>query len=114
MAMANCGLPATSGFVGEFMVILAAVDYDFLIGILSATALILGAAYSLWMVKRVFFGAIHNKHVEELKDLNAREYFMMAVLTICVLGMGVYPKPFTDIIHPAVINLLQHVAVSKI
>ena len=114
MAMANCGLPATSGFVGEFMVILAAVDYDFLIGILAATALILGAAYSLLMVKRVFFGAIHNKHVEDLKDLNGREYFMMAVLTICVLGMGVYPKPFTDIIHPAVINLLQHVAVSKI
>jgi len=66
------------------------------------------------MVERVFFGAIHNKHVEDLKDLNGREYFMMAVLTICVLGMGVYPKPFTDIIHPAVINLLQHVAVSKI
>jgi NADH-quinone oxidoreductase subunit M len=114
MAMANCGLPATSGFVGEFMVILAAVDYDFVIGILAATALILGAAYSLWMVKRVFFGAVTNKHVEELKDLNAREYFMMAVLSICVIGMGVYPKPFTDIIHPAVINLLQHVAVSKL
>jgi NADH-quinone oxidoreductase subunit M len=114
MAMANCGLPATSGFVGEFMVILAAVDYDFVIGILAATALILGAAYSLWMVKRVFFGAITNQHVEELKDLNAREYFMMAVLSICVIGMGVYPKPFTDIIHPAVINLLQHVAVSKL
>jgi NADH-quinone oxidoreductase subunit M len=114
MAMANCGLPATSGFVGEFMVILAAVDYDFVIGILAATALILGAAYSLWMVKRVFFGAVTNKHVEELKDLNAREYFMMAILSICVIGMGVYPKPFTDIIHPAVINLLQHVAVSKL
>ena len=114
MAMANCGLPATSGFVGEFMVILAAVDYDFVIGILAATALILGAAYSLWMVKRVFFGAVTNKHVEELKDLNAREYFMMAVLSICVIGMGVYPKPFTDIIHPSVINLLQHVAVSKL
>ncbi|WP_071466751.1 NADH-quinone oxidoreductase subunit M [Polynucleobacter asymbioticus] len=114
MAMANCGLPATSGFVGEFMVILAAVDYDFVIGILAATALILGAAYSLWMVKRVFFGAVNNAHVEELKDLNFREYFMMAVLSICVIGMGVYPKPFTDIIHPAVINLLQHVAVSKL
>jgi NADH-quinone oxidoreductase subunit M len=66
------------------------------------------------MVKRVFFGAINNVHVEELKDLNAREYFLMAVLSICVIGMGVYPKPFTDIIHPAVINLLQHVAVSKL
>jgi len=114
MAMANCGLPATSGFVGEFMVIMAAVDYDFLIGVLAATALILGAAYSLWMVKRVFFGPIANEHVAELKDLNGREYCMMAVLSICVVGMGVYPKPFTDIIHPAVINLLQHVAVSKL
>jgi NADH-quinone oxidoreductase subunit M len=66
------------------------------------------------MVKRVFFGAITNEHVAALKDLNAREYFMMAVLSICVIGMGVYPKPFTDIIHPSVINLLQHVAVSKL
>ena len=114
MAMANCGLPATSGFVGEFMVILAAVDYDFWIGVLAATALILGAAYSLWMVKRVFFGAVTNEHVAELKDLNSREYFLMVVLSVCVIGMGVYPKPFTDIIHPAVINLLQHVAVSKL
>ena len=114
MAMANCGLPATSGFVGEFMVILAAVDYDFLIGVLAATALILGAAYSLWMVKRVFFGAVSNEQVADLKDLNAREFLMMTVLSICVIGMGVYPKPFTDIIHPSVINLLQHIAVSKI
>lgn len=114
MSLANCGLPATSGFVGEFMVILAAVDYDFVIGILAATALIIGAAYSLWMVKRVFFGVIANDQVDQLKDLNGREYFMMAILTICVIGMGVYPKPVTDIIHPAVINLLQHVAVSKL
>lgn len=114
MAMANCGLPATSGFVGEFMVILAAVDYDFLIGVLAATALILGAAYSLWMVKRVFFGPIANPQVVALKDINGREFFMMGTLSICVLWMGVYPKPFTDIIHPAVINLLQHVAISKL
>jgi NADH-quinone oxidoreductase subunit M len=114
MAMANCGLPATSGFVGEFMVILAAVDYDFFIGLLAATALILGAAYSLWMVKRVFFGAVTNEHVAALKDLNARELLMMTVLSVCVIGMGVYPKPFTDVIHPSVINLLQHVAVSKL
>jgi NADH-quinone oxidoreductase subunit M len=114
MAMANCGLPATSGFVGEFMVILAAVDYDFFIGLLAATALILGAAYSLWMVKRVFFGAVANEHVAALKDLNARELLMMTVLSVCVIGMGVYPKPFTDVIHPSVINLLQHVAVSKL
>jgi NADH-quinone oxidoreductase subunit M len=114
MAMANCGLPATSGFVGEFMVILAAVDYDFMIGLLSATALILGAAYSLWMVKRVIFGAVANDHVAQLEDLNSREFFMFMVLSICVIGMGVYPKPFTDIIHPAVMQLLEHVAISKL
>jgi NADH-quinone oxidoreductase subunit M len=114
MAMANCGLPATSGFVGEFMVILAAVDYDFWIGLLAATALMLGAAYSLWMVKRVLFGAIANKEVDALTDINGREFLMMAVLSICVLWMGVYPKPFTDIIHPAVMHLLEHVAISKL
>jgi NADH-quinone oxidoreductase subunit M len=114
MAMANCGLPATSGFVGEFMVILAAVDYDFMIGLLSATALILGAAYSLWMVKRVIFGAIANPQVDGLVDLNNREFMMFIVLSICVIGMGVYPKPFTDIIHPAVMQLLEHVAISKL
>ncbi|NCX26849.1 MAG: NADH-quinone oxidoreductase subunit M, partial [Burkholderiaceae bacterium] len=114
MAMANCGLPATSGFVGEFMVILAAVDYDFMIGLLSATALILGAAYSLWMVKRVIFGAITNPEVAKLEDLNGREFFMFIVLSLCVIGMGVYPKPFTDIIHPAVMQLLEHVAISKL
>ena len=114
MALANCGLPATSGFVGEFMVILAAVDYDFLIGLLAATALMLGAAYSLWMAKRVFFGPIIHQPVKELVDLNAREFLLFSALSLCVLWMGVYPKPFTDIIHPAVIQLLQHVAISKI
>ncbi|MBJ7379923.1 MAG: NADH-quinone oxidoreductase subunit M [Polynucleobacter sp.] len=114
MALANCGLPATSGFVGEFMVILAAVDYDFLIGLLAATALMLGAAYSLWMAKRVFFGPIVHQPVKELVDLNAREFLLFSALSLCVLWMGVYPKPFTDIIHPAVIQLLQHVAISKI
>ena len=113
-AMANCGLPATSGFVGEFMVILGAVDYDFKIGFLAATALILGAAYSLWMVKRVFFGDITNTHVAELKDINAREYLILSVLAVLTIFMGVYPKVFTDVIHPAAINLLQHVAISKI
>lgn len=113
-AMANCGLPATSGFVGEFMVILAAVDYDFVIGILAATALILGAAYSLWMTKRVFFGDIANDKVAALTDLNRREFLMMGILAIFTIAMGVYPKPFTDIIHPSVIELLKHVAVSKI
>ncbi len=114
LAMANCGLPATSGFVGEFMVILAAVDYDFVIGILAATALILGAAYSLWMTKRVFFGEITNKHVAELTDINKREFLMMGILAIFTIGMGVYPKPFTDVMHVSVIELLKHVAVSKL
>ena len=113
-AMANCGLPATSGFVGEFMVILGAVDYDFKIGFLAATALILGAAYSLWMVKRVFFGEITNAHVAELTDINSREYLILGLLAILTIGMGVYPKVFTDLIHPAAIDLLKHVAISKI
>jgi NADH-quinone oxidoreductase subunit M len=85
-----------------------------MIGLLSATALILGAAYSLWMVKRVIFGAVANDHVAQLEDLNHREFFMFMVLSICVIGMGVYPKPFTDIIHPAVMQLLEHVAISKL
>jgi len=113
-AMANCGLPATSGFIGEFMVILGAIDYDFTIGLLAATALILGAAYSLWMTKRVFFGAVTNEQVEHLTDINAREYLILGILAILTIGMGVYPKPFTDIIHPAALELLKHVAMTKI
>ncbi|MFP3891908.1 NADH-quinone oxidoreductase subunit M [uncultured Ralstonia sp.] len=113
-AMANCGLPATSGFVGEFMVILGSVKYNFWIGLLAATALIFGAAYSLWMVKRVIFGDITNKHVAELKDLNTREFFMLGVLAIATLYMGLYPKPFTDVMHASVVNLLTHVAQSKL
>jgi NADH-quinone oxidoreductase subunit M len=113
-AMANCGLPATSGFVGEFMVILASVKYHFWIGFLAATALILGAAYSLWMVKRVVFGAIGNKHVAELTDLNKREFFMFIVLAALTLYMGLYPAPFTDTMQVSVADLLQHVAQSKL
>jgi NADH-quinone oxidoreductase subunit M len=113
-AMANCGLPATSGFVGEFMVILASVKFNFWIGLLAATALILGAAYSLWMVKRVIFGAIGNKHVAELTDINKREFFMFAVLAIATLYMGLYPAPFTDTMQTSVADLLQHVSVSKL
>jgi len=113
-AMANCGLPATSGFIGEFMVILGAIDYDFTIGLLAATALILGAAYSLWMTKRVFFGKVTNDHVAQLSDINAREYLILGILAILTIGMGVYPKPFTDIIHPAAVELLKHVAMTKI
>ena len=113
-SMANCGLPATSGFVGEFMVILGAVKYNFWIGLLAATALIWGAAYSLWMAKRVVFGKIKNKHVAELTDINKREFFMLAVLAIAVLVMGLYPAPFTDTMQTSVADLLQHVATSKL
>jgi NADH-quinone oxidoreductase subunit M len=113
-SMANCGLPATSGFVGEFMVILGAVEYNFWIGLLAATALIFGAAYSLWMVKRVVFGPVANKHVAELYDLNKREFFMFAVLAIAVIYMGLYPAPFTDTMQTSVADLLNHVATSKL
>lgn len=113
-SMANCGLPATSGFVGEFMVILGAVKFNFWIGMLAATALIFGAAYSLWMVKRVIFGAITHDHVAKLSDLNTREFLMLGVLAIAVIAMGVYPAPFTDAMQVSVADLLQHVANSKI
>ena len=113
-AMANCGLPATSGFVGEFMVILGAVHFNFWIGLLAASALILGAAYSLWMVKRVVFGEIVHRHVAELKDINQREFAMLAILALLTLAMGVYPKPFTDAMHLSLAHLLEHVAISKI
>ena len=112
-SMANCGLPATSGFVGEFMVILGAVQFNFWIGLLAATALIFGAAYSLWMAKRVVFGAIANKHVAELVDLNKREFFMLSVLALAVLTMGLYPAPFTDTMQVSVADLLAHVAKTK-
>ena len=113
-SMANCGLPATSGFVGEFMVILAAVQFNFWIGLLAAIALILGAAYSLWMYKRVAFGAVANGHVAALKDIGTREFSMLAVLAAASLAMGIVPKPFTDVMHASVVNLIQHAAQSKL
>jgi len=113
-AMANCGLPATGGFVGEWMVILGTVKADFWLGAIAATALVFGAAYTLWMYKRVYFGAIGNDHVRELKDINGREFLMMALLAAAVLWMGVYPKPFTDVMHVSVTELLKHVAISKL
>lgn len=112
--MANCGLPGTAGFVGEWMVILAAVKSNFWIGSLAATALIFGAAYSLWMFKRVYLGPVGNDNVKGLTDLNAREFLVMAVLAVAVLFMGVYPKPFTDVMDASVANLLRHVAISKL
>lgn len=113
-AMANCGLPATAGFVGEWMVILGAVKANFWIGLLAATALIFGAAYTLWMYKRVYLGPVGNDHVKELEDINAREFLMLALLAIAVLAMGIYPKPFTDVMDVSVAELLKHVAVSKL
>ncbi|MFT4268149.1 MAG: NADH-quinone oxidoreductase subunit M [Xenophilus sp.] len=113
-AMANCGLPATAGFVGEWMVILAAVKANFWIGLLAATALILGAAYTLWMYKRVYLGAPGNRHVEELTDINGREFLMLALLAVAVLWMGLDPKPFTDVMNVSVADLLKHVAQSKL
>jgi NADH-quinone oxidoreductase subunit M len=113
-SLANSGLPATSGFVGEFMVILGAVKFNFWIGLLAATALILGAAYSLWLVKRVVFGAVGNANVAKLQDLNTREFFMLGVLAIAVIAMGVYPAPFTDVMQTSVADLLKHVSVSKL
>jgi NADH-quinone oxidoreductase subunit M len=113
-SMANCGLPATSGFVGEFMVILGAVKANFWIGMLAATALIFGAAYSLWMVKRVIFGKVANHHVAELTDINNREFLMLGILAVAVLVMGLYPAPFTDTMQTSVADLLQQVAHSKL
>lgn len=113
-SMANAGLPATSGFVGEFMVILAAVKFNFWVAFLAATSLILGAAYSLWMYKRVIFGDVANAHVAELSDINAREFAILGVLALCTLWMGLYPQPFTEVMHASVTDLLRHVAISKI
>ncbi len=113
-AMANSGLPGTSGFVGEWMVILGTVKANFWLAALAATALIFGAAYNLWMVKRVYFGEVANAQVRALTDIDAREFAMLAVLAIAVLWMGLYPKPFTDVMHVSVTQLLQHVAQSKL
>jgi NADH-quinone oxidoreductase subunit M len=113
-AMANCGLPATAGFVGEWMVILGAVKFNFWIGFVSATALIFGAAYTLWMYKRVYLGPVVNDDVKNLTDINAREFLMLAMLAISTLYMGLYPKPFTDVMNSTVVDLLAHVAKSKL
>jgi NADH-quinone oxidoreductase subunit M len=113
-AMANCGLPGTAGFVGEWMVILGAVKFNFWIGFASATALVFGAAYTLWMFKRVYLGPVANDDVKALTDINSREFLMLALLAAAVLYMGVYPKPFTDVMNTSVADLLKHVAVSKL
>ncbi len=113
-AMANAGLPATSGFVGEFMVVLGAVRVNFWWAFLAATTLIFGAAYTLWMYKRVVFGPVANDHVAGMADINSREFVVLGLLALCVLGMGLYPLPFTEVMHASVNNLLEHVAHSKL
>ena len=112
--MANCGLPATAGFVGEWMVILGTVKANFWLGGIAATALVFGAAYTLWMVKRVYFGDIANDDVRALTDINGREFLMLGLLAVATLYMGLYPKPFTDVMHESVTELLKHVALTKI
>jgi NADH-quinone oxidoreductase subunit M len=112
-AMANAGLPATSGFVGEFMVIMGAMKANFWLAFIAATTLITGAAYTLWMYKRVIFGAVANAHVGALKDLNPREFAVLAALAAAVLFMGIYPLPFTEVMHASVSELLKHVATAK-
>lgn len=113
-SMANCGLPGTAGFVGEWMVILAAVSVNFWVGMAVASALITGAAYSLWMFKRVYLGPVANDQVKHLTDINAREFFFLGLLAIAVLYMGIYPKPITDVMDVSVTELLKHVAQSKL
>jgi NADH-quinone oxidoreductase subunit M len=113
-AMANAGLPGTSGFVGEFMVILSAFNANFWYAFLAATTLIIGAAYTLWMVKRVYFGDVGNDNVAKLKDLGAREFIILGLLAIAILGMGVYPAPLLDVMGPTVEHLLHHIGQSKL
>jgi NADH-quinone oxidoreductase subunit M len=113
-AMANCGLPGTSGFVGEWMVIIGTVKANFWLAALAATTLVFGAAYTLWMVKRVYFGDVANADVKALADLDAREFVVLSALAIAVLWMGVYPKPFTDVMNASVGELIKHVAQPKL
>lgn len=113
-AMANCGLPGTAGFVGEWMVILGAVKANFWIGLAAATALIFGAAYTLWMFKRVYLGPVGNSHVKELTDIGSREFLILSLLAIAVLAMGLYPRPFTEVMDASVAELLKHVALQKL
>jgi len=113
-AMANSGLPGTSGFVGEFLVILGAFQVNVWYAVLAATTLIFGAAYTLWMYKRVIFGKVANERVESLTDITARETAILLALALMVMLMGLWPKPFLDVIHTSVDHLLQHVAISKL
>jgi NADH-quinone oxidoreductase subunit M len=112
-ALANAGLPGTSGFVGEFLVILASFKANFWYAFLAATTLVLGAAYTLWMIKRVVFGAVGNDRVAALTDLNGREFLVLAILAVFVLGLGLWPAPLVDVMSATVDNLVQHIMISK-
>jgi NADH dehydrogenase subunit M (EC 1.6.5.3) len=113
-AMANAGLPGTSGFVGEFMVILGAVQANIWYAVLAATTLIVGAAYTLWMVKRVFWGSITNDAVKTLKDINGREFLILAILAAAVLIVGLYPQPIIEVMHSSIEHLLNQALTSKL
>ena len=113
-SMANAGLPGTSGFVGEFLVILASFRADFWYAFLAAMTLILGAAYTLWLVKRVIFGKVANHHVAELKDVNSREFLVLAILAVAVLALGIWPAPLLEVMQPTIESLVQHIMTSKL
>ena len=113
-AMANAGLPGTSGFVGEFMVIIASFKANFWYAFFAATTLILGAAYTLWMVKRVIFGAVANENVEQLNDLNGREFIVLGILALAVLLVGLWPAPLVDLMTASIDHLVEHVSQSKL
>ena len=113
-AMANAGLPGTSGFVGEFMVILGALQANFWFAFLASMTLIIGAAYTLWMVKRVFWGEISNPEVSTLSDINSREFGILAILAIAVLWMGLYPQPVIEVMHASIVNLLEQALTTKL
>jgi NADH-quinone oxidoreductase subunit M len=113
-AMSNAGLPGTSGFVGEFLVILAAFKANFWFAFLAATTLILGAAYTLWMVKRVMFGEVANDNVAALQDVNGREILILGSLAVMVLVLGLWPAPLIDVMQTTIENLVAHVAISKL
>jgi NADH-quinone oxidoreductase subunit M len=113
-ALANSGLPGTSGFVGEFLVIIASFKANFWYALLAGTTLILGAAYTLWLVKRVIFGAVANHHVAELTDLNAREFIVLALLAVGVVLLGVWPAPLTEVMESTVQHLVPQITASKL
>jgi NADH-quinone oxidoreductase subunit M len=113
-ALANTGLPGTSGFVGEFLVILAAFKANFWYAFLAGTSLVLGAAYTLWLVKRVIFGPVANDHVAHMEDLNSREFTILFVLAIGVLALGVWPQPLTQIMEVSLHHLVDQMMIHKV